>query len=657
MKASGAPPRSLGRRFSLYAVIALLPVLVLGGVLVASYRSLARGRGIAEGRSEALVLAQTAVEPILGGRPLSDGLSAHELAALRRMDAHPVAAHDILALRLRDLSGKVVFSDDGSGFKLRPGDEALEAARGSVVARLTLLDAGSQTSGAGGTESVAVDLPLEAGAPPQRVGVLEIYLPYAPINASVAAELHTLYRDLAIGLATLYLVLIVVTSSASRGLRRQAAWNAFVAEHDTETDLPNRALFHRRAVSTLRSSRAGPTAIAVVHLDRLKDLKDVLGRENGDHLLSELARRLEVETRLGDTVSRLGGDEFGLILTNALDPERALGRLGDIISREVTVAGLPFSLAATIGYVVAPEDGEEVDELLQRAEIAMHLAKSQRRPLARYEPSQNRYDGANLKLVGELGPAMAAGELVVHYQPKSRLSDGRTVGVEALVRWNHPTLGLLYPASFLPLVDETDLIFALTSFVLDRALSDLCQLPLELSVAVNISGRSLARADFADGVIDCLERHGVPGRRLTLEVTETALLADPVRAVTLLGALDARGVRVSIDDVGSGRSSLGYLSSLPIDELKIDRSCVTDMADDPAHAAIVRSIIDLGHNLALRVVAEGVETSSVLEQLREDGCDLAQGYLLARPMPAAQLLEWLGEAQGGEASLYRTASA
>ena len=640
---------------SLYAVIALLPVLVLGGVLAASYRSLARDRGLAEGRSEALVVAETAVEPILSGRPLSDGLSGHELAALRHMDAHAVTAHDILALRLHDLSGKVVFSDGGSRFQPRPGDGALEAARGSVVAGLTRLNAG--TSGGGGTESVGVDLPLEAGAPPQRVGVLEIYLPYAPINASVSAELHTLYRDLAIGLGLLYLVLIVVTSSASRGLRRQVAWNAFVAEHDTVTDLPNRALFHRRAVSTLRSSRAGPTAIAVVSLDRFKHVSDLLGQENGDHLLSELARRLEVGTRLGDTVARLGGDELGLILANALDPERALGRFGDIISREATVAGLAFSLSATIGYVVAPEDGEEVDELLRRAEIAMHVAKSQRRPLARYEPSQNRYDAANLKLVSELGHAIAAGELVVHYQPISRLSDGRTEGVEALVRWNHPTLGLLHPASFLPLAEQTDSIFALTSFVLDRALSDLCHLPMELSVAVNISGRSLERADFADAVIECLEHRGVPARRLTLEVTETALLADPARAVSLLGSLHARGVRVSIDDVGSGQSSLGYLSSLPIDELKIDQSCVSDMVEDPAHAAIVRSVIDLGHHLALRVVAEGVETSSVLEHLRGARCDLAQGYLLARPMPAAQLLEWLGEPQGGEASLYRAASA
>lgn len=656
MKASAAPPRSLGRRFALYGVLGLLPILVLGVALAGNYRSVARERGIAEGRSEALVVAQTAVEPILTGRPLSGGLSAHEVDDMRRLVAHAVTAQDVLRLRLRDLAGNVVFSDDGSGFKQRPDDEALDAARGSVVARLTRLSSDSNDSGKAGPEAVEVYLPLEAGVPAKRVGVLELYLPYAPINADVTAELHNLYRDLAIGLALLYLVLMVITASASRGLRRQVSWNAFVAEHDTLTDLPNRALFHRRAVSTLRSIRAGPTAIAIVDLDRFKEVNDTLGHQNGDHLLTELARRLALETRLGDTVSRLGGDEFGLILTNAVDPERALRRLRDIVHRETTVAGLPVSIEASIGYVVAPEDGEDVDELLQRADIAMYVAKAQHSGVVRYEPSQNQYDAANLGLVTELGHAIESGELVLHYQPKTRLADGRIEAVEALVRWNHPTHGLLYPASFLPLAEQTDLIFGLTAWVLDRALSDLRHFPSELSVAVNVSGRSLARADFADSVIECLEHRGVSAGRLIVEVTETALLTDPARAAALLGALDARGVRVSIDDFGCGQTSLSYLSSLPIHELKIDKSFVLDMLEDPTHGAIVRSIVDLGHNLALRVVAEGVETSSVLDQLRLTRCDVAQGFLLARPMPAAQLLEWLGDA-AREATLYRAASA
>ena len=238
VKASAAPPHSLGRRLAAYALMGLVPVLVLGVVLAGNYRSLARERGVAEGRSEALVVAQTAVEPILDGRPLSNGLSATELRELRRLVKRSFAAHNILRLRLRDLAGNVVFSDDGSGFKQAPDDEALDAARGSVVALLTRLNSDANDSGKAGPEAVEVYLPLQAGTPAQRVGVLEIYLPYAPINADVTADLRNLYRDLAIGLALLYLVLLVITASASRGLRRQVAWNAFIAEHDTLTDLP-----------------------------------------------------------------------------------------------------------------------------------------------------------------------------------------------------------------------------------------------------------------------------------------------------------------------------------------------------------------------------------------------------------------------------------
>jgi diguanylate cyclase (GGDEF)-like protein len=653
-----APPRSLGRRLAVYAAMGLVPVLVLDLALGANYRSLARERGVAEGRSEALLVAQTAVEPILDGRPLSEGLTAAEQADLRRLVAHAVASHDVLRLRLRDLAGNVVFSDDGSGFKQAPEDEALEAAHGTIVARLTRLNSDANDSGLSGPESVEVYLPISAGRPSHQVGVLEIYLPYAPINADVTADLHNLYRDLAIGLALLYLVLFVITVSASRGLRRQVAWNAFVAEHDTLTDLPNRALFHRRAQSTLRSSGADrPTAIAIADLDRFKEVNDTLGHQNGDHLLSELARRLEAATRFGDTIARLGGDEFGIILADVVDPERALRRLRGIIHREARVAGLPLSIEASIGYVVAPEDGTDIDELLQRADIAMYVAKGQQSGVVRYEASQNHYDPANLGLVTELGHAIESDELVLHYQPKFRLSDGRVEAVEALVRWNHPAHGLLYPASFLPLAEQTDLIFDLTAWVLDQALADLSRFSPELSVAVNVSARSLAGTEFADLVIESLEHRGIPADRLILEVTETALLTDPTRAASLLSALDTRGVRVSIDDFGCGQTSLSYLSSLPIHELKIDKSFVLDMLDNPTHGAIVRAIVDLGHNLSLRVVGEGVENAQVLDQLRLTGCDVVQGFLLARPMPAAQILEWLENVGQAPPSRFRAATA
>jgi diguanylate cyclase (GGDEF)-like protein len=481
--------------------------------------------------------------------------------------------------------------------------------------------------------------------------VLEIYLPYAPINADVSAELGRLYVDLAVGLAALYLVLTVITFSMSRGLRREAEWNAFLAEHDTLTELPNRALFHHRATTALAAGN--PITIAIIDLDRFKEVNDTLGHHNGDELLSELGRRLDAEMRPGDTVARLGGDEFGVILAGPVDAEGALRQLRSVIELEASISGLPLSVEASVGYVVAPDDGTDVDGLLQRADIAMYVAKAHHAGVLRYDSSQNNYDAANIGLIAELRRAIAANELVLHYQPKTNLDNDRVEAIEALVRWEHPTQGLLPPGRFVPLAEQTDIIFDLTTWVLNRALDDLQRIPDDVAVAVNVSARSLSRPDFADGVVEALEHHHVPSRRLVIEVTETALLTDPQRAATILGALSAHGVRISIDDFGSGQTSLGYLSTLPVDELKIDRSFVSDMLESPAHKAIVRSIVDLGHNLSLRVVGEGVETASVLSSLRGVGCDEAQGYLLARPMPLAKLVEWLDRAPAPAPPLAR----
>ena len=646
MKAHAVAPRSPARLFAIYAVISLVPVLVLGLVLARSLRDEARERGLAEGRSEAALVAQTAIEPLLDGRQLSRGVSPAERRALRRLVGRAVGERKVLRLRVRDLAGQVVFSDDGSGFQANPEDEALAAARGLVVARLTRLNADSNDQGRTGVPSVEIYLPLKGGTPARRVGVLEAYLPYAPISHDVTAGLHGLYIDLAIGLAMLYLALFAITWSVSRGLRREVALNAFLAEHDALTELPNRTLFHRRAEAAvgLGMRRAEPVAIAIIDLDRFKDINDTLGHHNGDRLLTELARRVAANTRPHDTVARLGGDEFGLILRDAAGAEQALHRLRAIIDEEIEVSGLPLSVEASIGFVIAPEDGADVDTLIQRADVAMYFAKARHCGVMRYAPSLDDYDAAKLSLVGELRHAIDAGELVLHYQPQATLADGRVEAVEALVRWQHPTHGLLYPDRFLPLAEQTDVIDKLTLWVLRTALSEVRGLPSpadELAVAINVSARSIGRMELAKSIIETLEDLDVPPERLVIEVTETALLADPERAAAVLRDLASAGVKVSLDDFGRGQTSLGYLSALPIHELKIDKSFVLDMLENPAHAAIVRSIVDLGHNLALRVVGEGVETAVVMDALRESECDVAQGFLLARPMDAEHLSAWL----------------
>jgi len=638
--------RSSARLFLPHAALSAIPVLVLGLVLGVNYRAEARHRGLTAGASQANLVAQTAVEPVLDGHDLSAGLTPGERQGLERLSERAVGAGTVLRLRVRDLEGRVVFSGDGSGLSGgAPDEEAVEAAGGTPVTRLTRLNRDSNDAGPEGVAAVEAYRVLRAGAPARPVGVLEVYLPYSPIQHDIGAGLQALQRNVFAGLGVLYLVLLGISLSVGRGLRRESARNAFLAQHDTLTALPNRTRFHREAevaVASARNSRR-PAVIAIIDLDRFKEVNDTLGHPNGDRLLVEVARRLAERTRPGDTVARLGGDEFGVILRDVDDPEVLLTRLRSSIDREVEVSGLPLSVEASVGYVIAPQDGTDVDELLQRADVAMYEAKARHAGVVRYERAQDRYDAANLGLVAELRRAIDDGDLVLHYQPKVGLADGRVEAVEALVRWQHPVHGTLAPGRFLPLAEQTDLIEPLTDWVLRSALADMATagLPADLGVAVNVSARSLSRPDFAARVLDLLDATAFPPERLSLEITETALLADPPRAAGMLCALAGRGVQISIDDFGQGHTSLGYLSALPVHELKIDRAFVGDMLTDPSHAAIVRSIVDLGHNLSFRVVGEGVETPDTMACLRRTGCDVAQGYLIARPMPLPQLVSWL----------------
>jgi diguanylate cyclase len=647
MDGESAPRRSAARLFGIYAAVTLVPVVVLGIVLAITFRSDANRRGLAEGRSEAALIAQTAIEPRLDGRALSAGLSAQETSDMERLVVRAIGVHDVLRLRLRNLDGEVVFSDDGSGFAGHADDdEAIQAAHGHVVANLSRLNSDSNDRGAQGVATVEVYRPLRAGSPAREVGVLEIYLPYAPIARDVDAGLQRLYVELGIGLAALYLLLFAITASVSRRLRREAALNAFLAQHDTLTELPNRVQFLSRAKAGLgRARRTGrPLAIAIIDLDHFKDINDTLGHRSGDELLTELGRRISASMRPGDTVARLGGDEFGLILCDVLDPEQALVRLRTVMAAEVEVRGLSLAVAPSIGFELVTDPDADVDALVRRAEVAMYVAKEQHAGVIRYAPELDHFDAANLSLVGELRRGIDAGELVLHYQPQSVIARDEVEAVEALVRWQHPIRGLLAPDKFLPLAEQTDLIEKLTEWVLAAALADtraLRETGTDLTVAVNVSARNIAHPDFASRVIGALDQAGVPADRLIVEVTETALLIDPERAAEALAELARAGVRISLDDFGQGQTSLGYLSALPVHELKIDRSLVSDMRENPAHAAIVRSMIELGHNLQMRVVAEGIETVEVLAELGDYGCDMAQGYLLARPMVVAQLTDWL----------------
>jgi diguanylate cyclase (GGDEF)-like protein len=632
---------SVRRLFGVYAAVSAVPILGLGALLLGLLHAQGDAHGVAEGRTKADLIARTSIAPLLRGADLRGGLSANERHALERSVDSAVRAGEVLRLRVRDLNGRVVFSDDTSGGG--PDDEALEAAAGHTVSTLTWLNTDRNDHGPRGPRVVEVYEPLYAAQSGHRIGVLELYLPYAPIAAGIARGQHTVALALGGGLILLWLCLLAVSASTTRRLRRQARTNAFLASHDPLTGLPNRSSFAERAARpTSAATTRLPTAIALLDLDRFKEVNDTLGHGTGDQLLVVLAERLRGQLRDGDVVARLGGDEFGIVLPDLHGPGEAvelLSRLRAVVRDPLRINGLPLAVEASVGFALAPGDGSDVGTLLQRADVAMYVAKRQHLGVAHYQSEQDHYDSAALTLIAELGTAVAEDQLVLHYQPKGDLRRGTVTAVEALVRWQHPTRGLIYPDAFIPAAEQTELIEDVTRWVLRAATTDLALFDSTgtVAVAVNISARSLIRAEFAEDILNLLAETAADPRRVILEVTETALVADPPQAARTLGRLHDAGLRVSIDDFGAGHTSLGYLAMLPISELKIDKAFVSAMLTDERNSAIVRSVIELGHSLGFTVTAEGVETQDALERLAALNCDTIQGYVLGRPVPAADL--------------------
>ncbi len=642
---------SAGRLFAAQALISLVPVVLIGLLLAHSIAGQARARGLAEGASQAQLLDATLVSPQLNGHDLRSGLTTEERAALSQALDHTLQSGLVLRLRLRDLDGHVVFSPDGSGFADKPEEEALDAAHGQTVTELTHLNSDANDSGPIGPEVVEIYLPVAAGPGHIPVGVLEMYLPYAPIAQDVSTGTTDLYRDLFFGLALLYLVLAGLSYTTTRRLRRQAATNAYLADHDQLTGLPNRRAFMRHIDQCIGADGNRFAAVAIVDLDRFKDVNDTLGHENGDDLLRQIAERLSISLRPGDVVARLGGDEFGLVLNRVATAEAAnsvLERLRDVVAAPVDLTGLPLTTEASIGYVLAPDDGSDPQTLLQRADIAMYVAKTSRSSVVRYAPAHDQFDPAQLAVVAELRDALTNDELVLHYQPQLRLTDGRVHSVEALIRWHHPKHGLLAPDAFLPVAEQTGLMDPLTDWVIAEALRQMAEWDdagVHLSVSVNVSARNVTHATFTNRVLDALASSTVASQRLMLEITETALFTDLEKATDTLRRLRATGIPISLDDFGQGQTSLGFLARLPITELKIDRTFVGTMDTDISNNAIVRSVVEMAHNLGMRVVAEGAENEPVLNELQTMGCDIVQGYVIARPMPAIELWSWLAAHQ------------
>ena len=429
---------------------------------------------------------------------------------------------------------------------------------------------------------------------------------------------------------------------------------------DDLTGLANR----RHLVDTLHdtidaaSEEGEELALLLIDLDGFKELNDTLGHHAGDEVLRQIGPRLKDLLRNDDTLARLGGDEFAVLLQPGDEASASTAglRLRAALEESFAVGGIHVHIDASVGIALYPQHAEDAMGLLQRADVAMYQAKRMRTGHEVYLAGRDHHSRTRLALVGELGSALEAGQLVLHYQPKAELRSGVIRGVEALVRWEHPERGLLGPSHFLPLVEQSGLTRALTAFVLDRALDETSRVRArghELSVAVNLGPADLLDLGLPSEVERLLEQHRFPPDQLQIEVSEDIVMADVERTVDVLVGLRAIGVCTALDDFGAGRAGLAHLKELHVDVLKIDRSFVMRVARDERDAAIVHSLIDLGRRLGVCVVAEGVDSPETCELLGLWGCDEIQGHFLARPMPAADLEAWLRSRPRSSASAVR----
>jgi diguanylate cyclase (GGDEF)-like protein len=473
----------------------------------------------------------------------------------------------------------------------------------------------------------------------------------AAVRSAEASYAHVRNLMLALGAAALLLGM-AIASVVSRRVTHQAEQLASQAMYDPLTGLANRSLLQDRLEREIARSTRERTSFGVMlmDLDRFKEVNDTLGHEVGDEVLREVGRRLKNTVRGEDTVARPGGDEYVIVLHD-LDEQNVPA----VATKVLAALEKPYhwqnqsiDLGASLGVSLYPSQCADPSTLIRCADIAMYVAKRSGKGYALYAPDQERTSRSDLSLKSELREAIQSDQLSLYYQPQIDHRSRHAVGLEALVRWNHPQRGFLSPDKFVPLAEEAGLIGPLTQWVLKTAMGQLASLRAQghvVTMAVNLSARNLHDMELPGIIQNLLAESGVASEHLTLEITESAVMANPSDGLAILTELDRMGVTLAIDDFGTGYSSLAYLKRLPVDELKIDKSFVMDMEENESDAVIVRSTIDLAHNLGLKVIAEGVETHGVWDTLTVLGCDRSQGYYMGRPMAVEKLEAWLRESE------------
>src|SRR3954469_25757268 len=625
-----------------FGVGCLLPIVLIGLFLMQTLKSNVQGRALSNAREQARLVADVGLStPLAGIDDLSHGLTSGQLQAIDHQLATIQSGNTLQRALIRDREGRVVYANDRSliGQSHAPAN-ARNATLGAISSALSSTPQG---------QMLDVYVPIKVSG--AVAGSAELRFPYAPIAASISSQNSKIQLMLIAGLVLLWGTLLTVVTLASQRLRRQAAEKEEQALSDGLTGLPNRTMFTGLVQSTLsgagRRRRAG--AVMLMDLDRFKDVNDTLGHHNGDLLLQRIASRLDSVLRNTATVARLGGDEFAILLTDVNDRQAVVPvvrRILKVLEEPVVVGGLALQVEASIGIAMFPEHGRTVDAVMRAADVAMYVTKEQRSGYEFYDEArhEHRHDAVRLALIGELRRAMDETELVLFYQPKVALQSGRVKGVEALARWHHPERGLLSPDEFIPLAERSNLLRPMTLYLIDTALRQANAWRakgIEISVAVNLSMQNMLDLRLPNDLARLLTSWRLPAGSLELEITESTIMADHRRATTILSRLSKMGVQLSIDDFGTGYSSLAYLQELPVDAIKIDKSFVMEMQEDAGNATIVQSTIDLGHNLGLEVVAEGVESAESYSTLAGLGCDYAQGYFLSKPLSPDKMSIWL----------------
>jgi diguanylate cyclase (GGDEF)-like protein len=645
------------RRFSLlqrFAVVSLVLLVVLGVLMAQLLAAMVAKRALQSATDAAVLMTAVAIQPLLTQDELVNGLPAEKVAALDRAVSGSRGTTEIARIKIWHSDGDVLYvADPHTSAPVNPSTvpshELAEALEGEIEAEIISTSEEPDTAAllARYGTLLEVYVPILYGDDPRPAGVFELYLPYEQVRDSIQADTLQMVTLLAAGLVVLWLGLFHTVAKASRRLRDESRRNEYQAMHDALTGLANRTALHVRIGEALGQNRdPGHSAVLVLlDLDRFRDVNDTLGHGHGDALIRDIAARLTLHVGDAGVVARLGGDEFAVLLPDV--PSRAEAVLSAealraVLREPLEVDGVPLVVEASAGLSMHPADACDASTMLQHADVAMYVAKRTHRGVVVYDPADDDHSPERLRLLADLAVAIESDQLVLHYQPKVGV-DGSLKGVEALVRWQHPERGFLPPVEFIPAAERTGLIHSLTDVVLAAAVGQArvwYDAGTPTPVAVNVSTRTLLDSGFADRVMSQLAVHRVAPALLCLEITETTIMEDPDRARAVLTRLAAAGVRLSIDDFGTGYSSLAYLKTLPVHEIKIDRSFVAAMLDSEPDRVIVDSTVALGHRLGLAVVAEGVEDQATRDALVGLGCELAQGFLLSRPMLAADLRAW-----------------